>query len=250
MELVYLYKKNDKCKNSEVVTLSEALIVVVRGIIAFFTLLIFARILGKQQISELTFFDYIVGITIGGLASKLTTDLTTSAWSHWVGLVVWTSLSFILQKITLKWKKAAEYINGKPTIVIMDGKILEDSLKNVRYTLSDVLEELRDKDIFDLREVAFAVLERNGKLSVLKKSHFLPATRQDLNIQPIASSMDKQLIYDGIIIDENLNSINKTRKWLNEQLKKRGINNPSDVFMASFNPNKELYIDLYKDHLK
>ncbi|MCY6483359.1 DUF421 domain-containing protein [Clostridium aestuarii] len=228
--------------------MNEALIVLVRAIISFFTLLIFARVLGKQQISQLTFFDYIVGITIGGIAANLTTNLTSSAWSHWVGLLVWSCLAITLQFISLKWRKASEYINGKPTILIMNGKILEESMKKVRYTLGDLLEELRDKDIFDLREVAFAVLEKDGKLSVLKKSETLPATRKDLNIKTEPTFVDKELIYDGIVIEQNLNAINKTRKWLNKQLKIKGVNDISEVFIAVYNPNKEMYIDLYKDH--
>ena len=87
--------------------MNEGLIVLVRGTIGFFTLLIFTRILGKQQISQLTLFDYVVGITIGSIASTLTTDLTSRAWPHWVGLFTWTALCFILQLITLK-SKAAE----------------------------------------------------------------------------------------------------------------------------------------------
>lgn len=102
----------------EGVPMNEGLIVLVRGIIGFFTLLIFTRILGKQQVSQLTFFDYVVGITIGSTASTLTTDLTSNAWPHWVGLVTWTSLCLILQFITLKLKVAEKYLDGERAIHI------------------------------------------------------------------------------------------------------------------------------------
>lgn len=230
--------------------MNEALIVIVRGIIAFFTLLIFARILGKQQISQLTFFDYIVGITIGSMASTLTTDLTSTAWSHWIGLLVWTCASFILQIITLKSKAASEYLDGKPTLVIMNGKILEDSMKKSRYRLSELLEQLRSKDVFDLNQVAFAILEKDGQLSVLKKPEFQPATPKDLNLKSDTSIIGTELIYDGIIIEQNLKNINKNRNWLMSQLKKQGINSSSEVFVATFNAPDKLYIDLYKDHMQ
>lgn len=230
--------------------MNEALIVIVRGIIAFFTLLIFARILGKQQISQLTFFDYIVGITIGSMASTLTTDLTSTAWSHWIGLLVWTCASFILQIITLKSKAAGEYLDGKPTLVIMDGKILEDSMKKSRYRLSELLEQLRSKDVFDLNQVAFAILEKDGQLSVLKKPEFQPATPKDLNLKPDVNIIGTELIYDGILIEQNLKNINKNRNWLMSQLKKQGINSCSEVFVATFNAPDKLYIDLYKDHMQ
>lgn len=230
--------------------MNEALIVAVRGIIAFFTLLIFARILGKQQISQLTFFDYIVGITIGSMASTLTTDLTSTAWSHWVGLLIWTCASFILQIITLKSKAAGEYLDGKPTIVIMNGKILEDSMKKSRYRLSELLEQLRSKDVFDLNQVAFAILEKDGQLSVLKKPEFQPATPKDLNLKPDTNIIGTELIYDGIIVEQNLKNINKNRNWLMSQLKKQGINSYSEVFVATFNAPDKLYVDLYKDYIQ
>ncbi|MCJ7690486.1 MAG: DUF421 domain-containing protein, partial [Clostridiaceae bacterium] len=179
--------------------MNEGLMVLVRGIIGFFTLLIFTRILGKQQISQLTFFDYVVGITIGSTASTLTTDLTSRAWPHWVGLFTWTVLCFILQLMTLKSKSAEKFLDGEPTIVITDGIIREESMKKFRYTIADLLTQLRDKDIFDISEVAYAVLEKNGKLSILKKSEYNPATPKDLNIKTSTADVDFEVIYDGTI---------------------------------------------------
>lgn len=96
--------------------MNEALVVLVRAIIGFFTLLIFARMLGRQQISQLTFFDYVLGITIGSTASTLSTDLESTAWSHWIGLLTWCAIGFLLQWITLKWRYAAKYIEGSPLL--------------------------------------------------------------------------------------------------------------------------------------
>ena len=230
--------------------MNEGLIVLVRGIIGFFTLLIFTRILGKQQVSQLTFFDYVVGITIGSTASSLTTDLTSRAWPHWVGLITWTVLCFVLQLITLKSKTAEKFLDGEPTIIIMNGKILEESMKKFRYTIGDLLAQLRDKGVFDLSEVAYAVLEKDGQLSILKKPECDPATPKDLNIKPSTASIDLEVIYDGSIVQENLVSINRNEKWLMNKLKKRGINDASEVFLAIYNATSGLHIDLYKDHIK
>ena len=170
--------------------MNEGLIVLVRGIIGFFTLLIFTRILGKQQVSQLTFFDYVVGITIGSTASTLTTDLTSRAWPHWVGLFTWTALCLILQLITLKSKTAEKYLDGEPTLIIINGKILEQSMKKFRYTIGDLLSQLRDKGIFDIDQVAFAVLEKDGQLSILKKTECDPVTPKDLKIKTSPASID------------------------------------------------------------
>lgn len=230
--------------------MNEAYIVMVRGIISFFSLLIFTRVLGKQQISQLTFFDYILGITIGSTASSLTTDLTSRAWPHWVGLLTWTVLSLLLQYITLKSKKASDYLDDSPTVVIMNGKILEQSMKKLRYRLSDLLEQLRDKGVFDLTEVAFAVLEKDGQLSVLKNPQYAPVTRMDLNITPAPVSLSSELIYDGIIIEDNLKKIGKDIKWLNKKLKSYNVTDVSQVFLATYTPPDSIYIDFYKDHIK
>ena len=230
--------------------MNEGLIVLVRGLIGFFTLLIFTRILGKQQISQLTFFDYVVGITIGSTASTLTTDLTSRAWPHWVGLFTWTALCFILQLITLKSKAAEKYLDGEPTIVITNGKILEKSMKKFRYTIGDLLEQLRDKGIFDLDEVAYAVLEKDGQLSILKKPECDHVTPKDLKLKTANASIDLEVIYDGSILQDHLISINRNEKWLMTKLKKQGIKDAAEVFLATYNASSGLHIDLYEDHIK
>jgi uncharacterized membrane protein YcaP (DUF421 family) len=230
--------------------MNEGLIVLVRGIIGFFTLLIFTRILGKQQVSQLTFFDYVVGITIGSTASTLTTDLTSSAWSHWVGLLTWTVLCFILQLTTLKSKTAEKFLDGEPTIIISNGKILEKSMKKFRYTIGDLLSQLRDKGVFDLDEIAYAVLEKDGKLSILKKTEYDSVTPKDLNLETPTDSIDIEVIYDGSILKDNLASINRNEKWLMIKLKKQDIDDAAEVFLATYNATNGLFIDLYEDGLE
>ena len=230
--------------------MDEGLIVLVRGIIGFFTLLIFTRILGKQQVGQLTFFDYVVGITIGSTASTLTTDLTSSAWPHWVGLLTWTVLCFSLQFITLKSKTAEKFLDGEPTIIITNGKVLEKSMKKFRYTIGDLLPQLRDKGIFDLNEIAYAVLEKDGKLSILKKTEYDSVTPKDLKLETPTDSIDIEVIYDGSILKDNLASINRNEKWLMIKLKKQDINDAAEVFLATYNATSGLFIDLYEDGLE
>lgn len=230
--------------------LSESLVVMVRSIIAFFTLLIFAKLLGKQQISQLTFFDYVLGITIGSIASELTVDLESRAWVHWVGLLCWAALGFLMEYITLKWRYAAKYIEGEPTIVIMNGKVMEDVLRKMKYRASDIIELLRNKDVFDLNEVDFAIIEPNGQLSVLRKPEYEPVTNKDLKISKKPSGISTELIYDGTLIEENLRQMNKDKQWLDKQLKSHGIKDLSDVFIATLNPAGSFYVDTYKDKIK
>lgn len=230
--------------------MNEGLVVFVRGVIAYFSLLIFSRILGKEQISQLTFFDYILGITIGSIASELTVDLSSRAWPHWVGLLTWAGLGYVMRTISLKWRYAAKYLEGEPVIVIMNGKIMDDVLKKMRFALSDILGLLRDKDIFDLNEVEYAILEPSGKISVLKKPEYLPVNRQDMKIKAKSSGISTEIIYDGILFEDNLKEMNKDKNWLMRQLKKNGVKDISEAFLVTLNEAGDIYVDKYNDKIK
>lgn len=229
--------------------MNEGLVVFVRSIIAFFSLLIFAKILGKQQISQLSFFDYVLGITLGNIAGTLATDLSTRAWPHFLSLFTWCALGYIMEYITLKWRYVAKYIDGEPAIIIMNGKIMEDTLRKMKYKVSDIMGLLRNKDVFDLSQVDFAIIESNGQLSVLKKAEYEPLTAKDMNISKSPTGISTELIYDGILIEQNLKQLNKSKKWIMNQLKIQGIKNISEVFLATLTPSGSLYIDKYKDHI-
>lgn len=232
------------------ILLNEGLVVFVRGIIAFFSLLIFARVLGKKQISQLTLFDYILGITIGSMAASITTDLSSCAWPHWVGLLTWVAAGLGIDLLTTKSRYAAKCIEGEPTIIIMNGKILENNMRKLRYNATNLLQQLRTKDIFDLSEVHYAILEANGELTVLKKPELQTLTPKDMNISVPNTGIGIELIYDGIVVDLNLKQINRDRKWLKAQLQSHGIKDPSEVFLATYEASGSLYIDKFKDKIQ
>lgn len=230
--------------------MSEGLVVFVRAIIGFISLLIFSRILGKKLISQLTLFDYILGITIGSIAATLTTDLSSRAWPHWVGLLTWVAAGEAVDFLTTKSRYAAKFIEGEPVIIIMHGKIMEDCMRKLRYTASNLQQQLRNKDIFDLSEVQFAVLEPNGDLSVLKKPQHQPLTPKNMDIRVPNTGIGIELIYDGLVIDQNLKQINRDRKWLQSQLKKYEVKDFSEVFLATFEASGSLYVDKFKDKIE
>ncbi len=229
--------------------ISEVYVEVVRAAIGFFTLLIFTRVLGKQQVSELTVFDYILGITIGSTASSLTTDLTSSVLPHWVGLLTWVGFAFLMQLASVKWRKASKLVDGEPSVVIMNGMIMEDTMRKMRYTVSDLLEQLRSKDIFDIKQVEFAVLERSGEISVLKKSQYQPVTPNDLNLNTKYDGLQTVIIYDGKVLEQNLKHLNLDRVWLQSELTRHGVSDVSQVLLASLDTQGTLYVDKYRDHL-
>ena len=131
----------------------DTLISFIRGTLAFFSLLVLTRLMGKQQVQQLNFFEYVTGITIGSIAASLTTDLHVNAAVHWVGLITWTLWTLVLGVITVHSRPMSKLIHGEPTVVIHNGKILERNLERMNYTLDDLRMQLRQKNAFNIADV-------------------------------------------------------------------------------------------------
>lgn len=224
----------------------EPLIAAIRGTLAYFSLLILTRLMGKKQISQLTFFDYVVGITIGSIAASMSTDLQVGAAVHWSGLLVWTIWTLILGMITVQNRKWRKIIGGEPTVVVQNGQVLEGNLEQMNYTIDDLRMQLREKNAFDLSDVEFAILEPNGKLSVLKKSQKQPVTPSDLQISTDYKGVPVELVEDGQVLEENLQQIKVDRNWLEEQIRKRN-HRLEEVYYAEIDTSGNLYVDLRDD---
>lgn len=225
----------------------EIIMVIIRAIIAFFLLLIVTRLMGKTQISQLNFFDYIIGITIGSTASTMATDMNTPALSGATSILVWSGLAIAMDRLTLKNIYMRKIIEGEPTVVIKNGKIMEEAMARANYDVSELLRELRYKGIFELSQVEEAVLETNGDLSVLPKSQHRPVTPQDLNLDTEYKGMPQILVVDGNIAHHRLAELNLTEDWLKQQLNNMGINDLSEVVVAQLDTTGKLYVDRKSD---
>ncbi len=230
--------------------MNETLVVIIRSLIGFFSLHIFARMLGKQSIGQLTFFDYVLGITVGSMAATLSVDLNSRAWPHWVGLATWTVVILLMEYCTIHSVHFTKYVLGEPCLLILNGQIMEQTMKRNRYSLSDLLSQLREKDVFDLTQVACAILETNGKLSVLLKPEYQGVTVQDMNLHPSPQQMPRKLVFCGMILEENLLAMGLTKEWLNQYVKNMGIHDIAEIFLLSVDTEGAFYCDLYKDHIE
>ncbi|WP_207667940.1 DUF421 domain-containing protein [Serpentinicella alkaliphila] len=152
--------------------------------------------------------------------------------------------------ITLKSVTAIKLIAGEPVILVQNGKILEKNMIKLRYNQDDLMMQLRGKDIFDMNEVDYPILEPHGKLSVLNKSENLNVTLKDLNIRPRKKGISTELIRDGRIQEDNLKAPNLSNEWLFNELIDKGVGNVKVVFLATITGNGELYIDQKNDKLK
>ncbi len=224
--------------------MSIILVVIIRSTISFFSLLILVRLMGKQQVSQLTFFDYVVGITIGSIASTLSVQVNENSLATLTGLAVWTVLAIFLAYLGIHSSTIRKITDGEPTIVISDGKIQEDNLKKIRIPIAELLSELRSQGVFSVADVEFALLEPGGKISIQKKSEKQPATPADLNIQTQYDGLPSVLVLDGEIDYKILDKLKLSKAWLHHQLRKQNIRDVTGISLAQLDTKGNLYVDL------
>ena len=222
---------------------------IVRTTVTFSVLLFLARILGKEQLSQLTFFNYITGITIGSIAGEIVAHDNTHYLNGITSLIWWSLLTLLVSYISLKSSRAKKLLDDKPMIIIKNGKILEQELKKSRLPLGDLNMLLRIQGIFSVKDVHFAVLETNGELSVFKKVAQQSATKQDVKAQIVVPKyMPTTIIADGKIIEKNLPDQGLSEEWVIKQLKKQGVNSVQQVFYAEIESDGTVYMDLREDN--
>ncbi|MGE6610359.1 DUF421 domain-containing protein [Peribacillus sp. NPDC076916] len=227
----------------------EHIEVILRSITSFTLLLIGARILGKQTISQMTMFDFVAAISLGAISANLAFNTSIKVHHTIIAFTIYVAILFMIAVISLKNRKGRKFLAGDPTIVMENGKVLEGNMNKMRYTLDYLNQQLRERDIFNIEEVLFAIVETNGTLTVLKKPQFRNVTKQDLMIAVMPEQkLPIELIMDGEIIKENLEQNNITFSWLESELKKRKLSK-DDVVYAVLAANGNMYVDTYRDHI-
>ncbi|MBE3569889.1 MAG: DUF421 domain-containing protein, partial [Bacillales bacterium] len=188
--------------------------VVIRSVLFMIILFLITKWLGKKQISQLSFFEYVNGITIGSIGAEVVTGLEQKISLGIIAIITCAAIPFLAGLLSLKSKGFRGFIEGKGSIFIKDGKIMEDNLKKERYSTDELLELLRKKNVFQVSDVEFAVLEPTGDLSVLLKKENQPLTAKDLNMTVASVKEPQTVIMDGKILDEPLTTIGRSRRWL------------------------------------
>lgn len=215
-----------------------------RAILTFIGLLILTLLMGRKQLSQITFFDYTVGITIGSIAAVIAVDASVPVLNGAIALGVWAIMPVLLGFISLKSILFRRLVDGEPRIIIQNGVILNKSMHREKYNMGDLLMQLRDKGVFDISQVDFAILEPNGKLSVLKKPPFQTPTQKDMQIPSEYKGLMLELIIDSQVIPQSLNALGKDLSWLQEQLRGKNVTDIKDVVFAGWPSGGPLYISL------
>ncbi len=220
-----------------------------RTLMAVAVLFVVTKLLGKRQVTQLSVFEYITGITLGSLAAYISLDLEVSWYLGFVALGVWALVSLAIEYLQMKFRPVRDFIDGKARVLIKDGKVLEDNLKKERVSIDELMDELRRKRVFKVADVEFAVMEPSGEINVLLTRENQPLTPRHLGIRVAPEQEPQNVIMDGKIMDEPLATIGLSRAWLDTELNKLGVA-LENVFIGQVDAYGQLYVDLYDDQIK
>ncbi|NRS16356.1 DUF421 domain-containing protein [Brevibacillus sp. HB1.4B] len=222
--------------------------ITLRSIGAVAYLFLLTKIIGKRQIKQLTYIEYIVGISIGSIAAFMATEMDGPIYHSLIGMGIFALFPYLMEWLSLKSKFLRDLFEGKSTVLIKEGKILEDNLKKERLTAEDLMEQLRIKNVFRVADVEFALMETSGEVSVLLKSESQPVTPKHLELTVAPAEENQVVIMDGVIMDEPLATAGLNRRWVRTELQKAGVA-LENVFLGQVDKGGELYLDLYDDKL-
>jgi uncharacterized membrane protein YcaP (DUF421 family) len=223
--------------------------IVYRTLLAVVALFIFTKLLGKRQVSQMSMFEYITGITIGNLIGYISLDTDMKWYMGLIAIFVWVLVSLGIEFLQIKSKKARDFIDSRGRVLIKDGKVLEGNLKKERITTDELMEQLRKKNAFKVADVEFAIMEPSGDINVLLTRENQPLTPKHLGIKVAPEQEPQIVIMDGKIMDEPLATIGLSRQWLNTELEKLGVA-IENVFLGQVDSYGQLDVDLYDDKIK
>ncbi|WP_053073870.1 DUF421 domain-containing protein [Bacillus sp. LL01] len=223
---------------------------VLRTTVGFITLYILCRILNKKLIAQMTFFDFVAGITIGSVVASSMLMKDIPVLTGMVGLVLFAFYTFLSSIGAIKSLWGRKILEDEPTYLIKDGQVLEEGLKKVRLTMDGLLTNLRKKGYFYVDQVEIAMMETDGSVSVLAKPPFLSVMQKDVfNIQA-SRGLAQAFIIDGKVLQKSLKSLGKDMHWVIQTLEKNNISNVEDVFFAQIDQLGNIYIDKREDNVK
>lgn len=215
--------------------------IVVFSFASLIVLFLLTKLMGKKQISQLTMFDYIIGISIGSIAAETATDLENPL-KGLLAMSIYAFSAFVISFFTQKFLPFRRIMFGKSTFIIKEGKLCSENLKKIKLDLSEFLMECRNAGYFNISDIAYAISEPNGKISFLPLSAKRPVTPDDLKIVSGEDTLPYNVILDGEILHNNLKSLGFNTEWLYTSLKAQGFQNHKDIFLATADKNGTLTV--------
>ena len=224
--------------------MQETIYIIALSLGSITAIFILTKLMGYRQMSQMSMFDYITGITIGSIAAEMATSLEDSFIQPLTAMVVYALVTTFLSWLSTKSIKARKILEGKPLVLLNNGELYLKSLKRAKLDLNEFLMQCRVNGYFDLSKIQTVILEGNGKLSILPKVSDRPVTPLDLNLTPQQDYMVANVIIDGKIMKENLRHTGKDEKWLLSQMKGQGVGRVEEVLLASLSMDGQLTVFL------
>ena len=228
--------------------MSNFLNICFRTILVLIILFFITKMMGKKQISELNFFDYVVGITIGSIAADISLDIEKNMIAGIAALFIYGFISYIISFISIKSIWARRFIIGVPTVLVEKGKIIESGLKKSKIDVNDLLMVARENGYFNLDEIDYALMEVNGNISFLPKEKEKPVTKRDMKIKCSNEGLTVNAIIDSKYMVNNMKAINKDKEWLDHELKVNGYDNYDNILLATIDNNYK--VTIYEKNVK
>lgn len=205
-------------------------------------LFILTKIIGSREISQLSMFDYINSITIGSIAAEMATSLEENFMQPLVAMITYAVIIIIIEFISCRSLRLRRFINGKSLILLDNEKLYKENFKKAKIDVTEFLTECRNKNYFNISDIQTAILEPNGKLSIIPKASKKQVTSEDLNLNPKQERIVTNVILDGKIVYENLKSTGNNETWLINNLKKQNITNIKNIFLATCDSDNNLSV--------
>lgn len=216
--------------------------VVLRALLSLVTLFLVTKMLGKKQVSQLSLFDYVIGISIGNFAAEMTADVNIPLLNGLVAVFIFGFVAYLVSIGTMKSIHLRRFFMGTPTILIEKGKLLEKGLKKVKFDINDLLEECRGSGYFDISQIEYAIMEANGKISILPKEENKPVTIGDMQLKVPQEGLCANVVIDGVIMKSNLKNMHKDEEWLTQALKVQGYHDLSNILLATLDNNEKVVV--------
>lgn len=208
------------------------------------TLFILTKLMGNKEMSQLTMFDYIIGITIGSIAAEMSTALEDDFFQPLIAMIIYAVFSILLSIFSYKSLKFRRFVSGTSLVLFDNGQIYINNLKKAKIDINEFLMQVRINGFFNLSDIQTAILEVNGKISFLPKENKRPATPSDFNITPPPERVCVTIVLDGILLKENLYYTGNDELWFEKQLASQNIKDINNIFLAVCDCNNNLSIYL------
>lgn len=220
-----------------------------RAIILYILVLIVMRLMGKREIGQLQPFELAISIMIADLATIPMAETGVPLSNGIIAILGLLVMHLLISMLNIKSTKAREIISGKPSILIFRGKIDQKILKKERFTINELEEKLRDKNIFNIGDVEYAILETSGQITVIPKPNKRGTTPEDFNIEPKYEGIPYDLVIDGKVMYKNLQKLGKNYRWLEKQTEKFGIK-PEQALIVTINGDNQFFCQPLEKGLK